>query len=171
MILTRERHFAGATCNEQDAAGSDRRLDQVKNDWTDLVEIANMLSQVLRYKGRYVGHPRDAGLPAQVVIGVAVRQPLIPEGRSAAVFPGHALFGAGLPRARSATSCDAASTWKGFTMHDTNAGSRLPRAVLVDVDGTLAHADGRDIMDFSQVGLDRVDETIAEIVRIFAAAG
>ena len=56
-------------------------------------------------------------------------------------------------------------------MHDTNAGSRLPRAVLVDVDGTLAHADGRDIMDFSQVGLDRVDETIAEIVRIFAAAG
>ena len=55
-------------------------------------------------------------------------------------------------------------------MHDTNAGSRLPRAVLVDVDGTLAHADGRDIMDFSQVGLDRVDETIAEIVRIFAAA-
>ena len=55
-------------------------------------------------------------------------------------------------------------------MTDTTS-DPLPRAVIVDVDGTLAHSDSRDVMDFSLVGLDRVDQTIAETVRIFSAAG
>lgn len=40
----------------------------------------------------------------------------------------------------------------------------LPWAVLVDIDGTLAHMQGRGPYDWARVGEDRVDETIRALV-------
>lgn len=48
----------------------------------------------------------------------------------------------------------------------------MPWAILVDVDGTLAHNDGhRSVYDYSKVYDDKVKEDIAEIVRTYAAGG
>ncbi len=44
----------------------------------------------------------------------------------------------------------------------------LPDAILCDMDGTLAHAHGRSMYDWSRVGEDTVDETIAGIVNTHA---
>lgn len=44
----------------------------------------------------------------------------------------------------------------------------LPHAILVDVDGTLAHHDDkRSPFDWDRVGEDRVDQMVAEAVRLF----
>lgn len=40
-----------------------------------------------------------------------------------------------------------------------------PKAIIVDIDGTLAHMTGRPVHDYSRVGEDALDETIASIVR------
>lgn len=47
----------------------------------------------------------------------------------------------------------------------------LPTAVIVDIDGTLAHMNGRSPYDYSKVGEDSLDETIANLVRILAMNG
>jgi predicted kinase len=45
------------------------------------------------------------------------------------------------------------------------------KALIVDVDGTLAHMSGRSPFDWSRVGEDSVDDTVADVVRLHKAAG
>lgn len=47
----------------------------------------------------------------------------------------------------------------------------LPLAILCDLDGTLAHLNGRSPYDASTCFEDTVNEPIAHIVRTYAAAG
>jgi len=48
----------------------------------------------------------------------------------------------------------------------------LPQAILVDLDGTLAHNDGvRGWYDWKSVGLDSVDPIVAEMVRMYHYRG
>jgi predicted kinase len=47
----------------------------------------------------------------------------------------------------------------------------LPPAIIVDQDGTLAHMSGRSPYDWSRVGEDSVDDTVADVVRLHKAAG
>lgn len=47
----------------------------------------------------------------------------------------------------------------------------LPCAVLVDIDGTLAHMQGRSPYDYSRVREDAVDENVAELVRSLSHDG
>ncbi|TDB92951.1 5'-hydroxyl kinase, partial [Micromonospora fluostatini] len=47
----------------------------------------------------------------------------------------------------------------------------LPRAVLVDIDGTLAHRGDRSPYDWSRVGEDRPNPAVVELVQTIAAAG
>lgn len=42
-----------------------------------------------------------------------------------------------------------------------------PRAILCDIDGTVAHAADRDIYDYSKVATDRPDLTIVDILRTY----
>jgi predicted kinase len=44
----------------------------------------------------------------------------------------------------------------------------LPNCIIVDIDGTLAHMNGRSPYDESKVNEDTVDETVREIVRKYA---
>lgn len=39
-----------------------------------------------------------------------------------------------------------------------------PRAIIVDIDGTLAHMNGRSPYDYTQVSTDTVDETVRDLV-------
>ncbi len=39
----------------------------------------------------------------------------------------------------------------------------LPTAVIVDIDGTLAHMTGRSPYDFAKVGTDRLSENVARV--------
>lgn len=48
---------------------------------------------------------------------------------------------------------------------------RLPKAIIVDIDGTLAHMNGRSPYDESKVGEDEVDETIKSIVDVYSDMG
>ena len=49
---------------------------------------------------------------------------------------------------------------------------KLPVALIVDIDGTLAHMDGkRSPYDYSMVSGDRCDETIRKIVRMYSNIG
>lgn len=41
----------------------------------------------------------------------------------------------------------------------------LPNCIIVDIDGTLAHGNGRDAYDYSKVGSDILDENVARLVR------
>ncbi|CAB4182935.1 polynucleotide kinase [uncultured Caudovirales phage] len=41
----------------------------------------------------------------------------------------------------------------------------LPASIIVDIDGTLAHMNGRSPYDYSKVSTDTLDETVASIVR------
>ena len=41
----------------------------------------------------------------------------------------------------------------------------LPSAIICDIDGTLAHMNGRSPYDYSKVVEDTVDETIAKLIR------
>lgn len=43
----------------------------------------------------------------------------------------------------------------------------LPNCIIVDIDGTLAHMDGRSPYDYSQVHTDIVDENVASMVRLY----
>jgi predicted kinase len=45
------------------------------------------------------------------------------------------------------------------------------KALIIDVDGTLAHMSGRSPYDWSRVGEDSVDDTVADVVRLHKAAG
>jgi predicted kinase len=45
----------------------------------------------------------------------------------------------------------------------------LPNCIIVDIDGTLAHMNGRSPYDYKQVHTDVVDETVATLVRQQAA--
>lgn len=49
--------------------------------------------------------------------------------------------------------------------------SSLPEAILVDIDGTLAHLNDRDPFHFHLVGRDTLDEQVASTVRMYARAG
>lgn len=44
----------------------------------------------------------------------------------------------------------------------------LPNCIIVDIDGTLAHMNGRNPYDYNLVGTDVVDENVANIVRRYA---
>lgn len=44
----------------------------------------------------------------------------------------------------------------------------LPNCIIVDIDGTLAHMNGRSPYDYSKVSTDIVDPHVAEIVRKYA---
>lgn len=44
----------------------------------------------------------------------------------------------------------------------------LPNCIIVDIDGTLAHMDGRSPYDYSKVHTDIVDENVREVVRRYA---
>lgn len=44
----------------------------------------------------------------------------------------------------------------------------LPDCIIVDIDGTLAHMNGRTPYDYSKVHTDLVDETIRDIVNKYA---
>ena len=46
-----------------------------------------------------------------------------------------------------------------------------PKAIIVDLDGTLAHMSGRSPFEWHRVGEDSCDETVAEIVRLHNDAG
>lgn len=46
-----------------------------------------------------------------------------------------------------------------------------PRAVLVDIDGTLAHRGDRSPYDWSRVGEDEPNPAVIELVQTIAAAG
>lgn len=47
-----------------------------------------------------------------------------------------------------------------------------PQAIICDIDGTLAHMDGkRTPYEYDKVGEDSVDETIRYIVNVYDAAG
>jgi hypothetical protein len=46
-----------------------------------------------------------------------------------------------------------------------------PRAVLVDIDGTLAHRGDRSPYDWSRVGEDQPNPAVIELVQTIAAAG
>lgn len=46
----------------------------------------------------------------------------------------------------------------------------LPNCIIVDIDGTLAHGTGRLMYDYTQVHTDRVDEPVAELVRLIRNA-
>jgi predicted kinase len=41
----------------------------------------------------------------------------------------------------------------------------LPNCIIVDIDGTLAHGNGRSAYDYSKVGEDILDENVARLVR------
>ncbi|MDH6282842.1 AAA family ATPase [Prescottella agglutinans] len=47
----------------------------------------------------------------------------------------------------------------------------LPRAYIVDIDGTLAHKSDRDIYDYSRVGEDTLDQSVAGVVRRLEMTG
>lgn len=40
----------------------------------------------------------------------------------------------------------------------------LPTCIIVDIDGTLAHMNGRSPYDYTKVGTDTLDETVADLV-------
>ena len=44
----------------------------------------------------------------------------------------------------------------------------LPHVILVDLDGTLAHMNGRGPFEWDRIDEDDLDQTIAEIVRVFS---
>lgn len=44
----------------------------------------------------------------------------------------------------------------------------LPNCIIVDIDGTLAHMNGRSPYDYSLVGTDVLDENVAQLVRKYA---
>jgi predicted kinase len=44
----------------------------------------------------------------------------------------------------------------------------LPNCIIVDIDGTLAHMNGRSAYDYSKVGSDIIDENVKEIVLRYA---
>lgn len=44
----------------------------------------------------------------------------------------------------------------------------LPNCIIVDIDGTLAHMNGRSPYDYTKVSTDIVDENVAQIVRKYA---
>jgi len=46
-----------------------------------------------------------------------------------------------------------------------------PKAIIVDLDGTLAHMSGRSPFEWHRVGEDSCDETVAEIVRLHNDVG
>lgn len=46
----------------------------------------------------------------------------------------------------------------------------LPNCIIVDIDGTLAHITDRSPYDYTQVHTDVVDETVANVVRRYAAS-
>jgi len=46
-----------------------------------------------------------------------------------------------------------------------------PKAILVDLDGTLAHMNGRGPFDWLRVGEDSVDEIVSDIVRDYKNLG
>ena len=47
----------------------------------------------------------------------------------------------------------------------------LPKAIICDLDGTLAHMKNRGPFEWMKVGQDSVDETVKEIVNLHAEAG
>ena len=47
----------------------------------------------------------------------------------------------------------------------------LPKAIIVDVDGTLAHMTGRSPYDYSRVHEDAVDESVRHVVNELAGSG
>ena len=44
----------------------------------------------------------------------------------------------------------------------------LPEAIIVDIDGTLAHMDGRSPYDWERVGEDLVDENLGRIIHVLS---
>lgn len=49
--------------------------------------------------------------------------------------------------------------------------SGLPKAVIFDIDGTLAHSDGRSMYDWEKVGEDHVDEAVATLLDMYRDRG
>lgn len=49
--------------------------------------------------------------------------------------------------------------------------SDLPKAVIFDIDGTLAHMDGRGPFDWSRVGEDTIDNHLKELVCMYQSKG
>jgi trehalose-6-phosphatase len=47
----------------------------------------------------------------------------------------------------------------------------LPRAIICDIDGTLAHMNGRSPYDYSKVGEDTLDETILWLISLIRNSG
>jgi hypothetical protein len=47
----------------------------------------------------------------------------------------------------------------------------LPNCIIVDIDGTLAHMDGRSPYDYSKVSTDILDNNVAELINIWKNAG
>lgn len=45
---------------------------------------------------------------------------------------------------------------------------KLARAIICDIDGTLAHMEGRSPYDYSKVAHDSIDETVREILMRYA---
>ena len=49
--------------------------------------------------------------------------------------------------------------------------SKLPKAIIVDIDGTLAKMNGRGSFEWMRVGEDLVNEPIRHIVNLYKGAG
>lgn len=47
----------------------------------------------------------------------------------------------------------------------------LPQAVIFDIDGTVAHMNGRSPYDYTKVGTDTLDRVVAHLVDIYAQRG
>ena len=47
--------------------------------------------------------------------------------------------------------------------------ANLPLAIMVDIDGTLAHAVDRSPFEWHKVGQDSADETVVQVVTMYAA--
>jgi len=47
----------------------------------------------------------------------------------------------------------------------------LPHAIVVDIDGTLAHSNGRSPYDWGRVGEDKFDEVVGDLVNLYTGDG
>lgn len=52
-----------------------------------------------------------------------------------------------------------------------NQNENMPHALIVDIDGTLAHMVNRGPFDWDRVGEDKVDQQVASLVRTYSANG
>lgn len=61
--------------------------------------------------------------------------------------------------------------WKYIATPEMKQDSNLPKAIICDIDGTLAHMDGRSPFAWDKVDEDYVDESIKNMINMYAENG